>query len=516
MKITMSLIFTKLFMENSNLSVKSASFDSERSVLGVRLLPVEQIHFNYDILYVCDEMHPIQKDGIPKDLMILCVGKKQKSLVHDGIHVFLRSDVEIALMLSDLQEIYIGFKEWHSSLERMVIKNKTVQTMVEASEAIINAPMLMYDPSLKIIGVTKHIDIKDQIFTTVTSHGFLPHEYIKFFQDERVFHHLNFDGEVESAPKAYRQHRDYITVLKNNNNVLGHAVILLPEDQNKDYQIYLFKLLCQLIVENLSFHSAQKAAYDYLLTDIIDGVLSDSDSIVDRVKYINLPLHGNYTLLMLSPIDENSVPDRVIVNAFSTMLPSAKVFSYNNRILILEKLKDLTKNKYMSQIQNVISQMNDAIHSYGLRCSISKSFSSILDLKTAFVQCDAAFTLDSDLKNTFITYENVWLQHMFSICDNAFPLENFCEPVIQQIASMKQTGAVTPLEILKVYLETDRQLSVAAKELHMHRNNVLYHINRLRSQYNLELDDSEQRLHLLISLKIWEYIQKKGRQTDEN
>ena len=102
--------------------------------------------------------------------------------------------------------------------------------------------------------------------------------------------------------------------------------------------------------------------------------------------------------------------------------------------------------------------------------------------------------------------EDYWLSHLFETCSKIIPLENFCNPVIKQIAAKKQTGAASPLEILTAYLESDRQLTQAAETLHMHRNNVLYHITRLEKEYNLEMDDSDKRLHLQISLKIWQYL----------
>ena len=141
-----------------------------------------------------------------------------------------------------------------------------------------------------------------------------------------------------------------------------------------------------------------------------------------------------------------------------------------------------------------------------LRCSVSKSFDRITKITTAYQQCQAAYELETDQKAQLILYEDYWLSHLFETCSKIIPLENFCNPVIKQIAAKKQTGAASPLEILTAYLESDRQLTQAAETLHMHRNNVLYHITRLEKEYNLEMDDSDKRLHLQISLKIWQYL----------
>lgn len=506
MKITMDLIFTRLFMEQPQMSFESSPLDKQKALTGVRLLPVEKIHLKYDCLYVCDSTHPIIVDGIPKDLYIVCIDPVSESTTRTDRHVFLHSEIEVALFLNILQEIYVSFKDWHSRLERMVIENDSVQAMLTASEELIQAPMLIYDPSLKIIGVTETMEVEDKIFNDVVRQGYLPNEYIQFFEHEKVFLDLNRQGAAESAPKDLREHRDYIRIIQTKTEVLGHGVILLLDSASRDYQLYLFNALCDLILDNLKLHNAQNAVYDYVLTDILNGSLRDEATISDRIKYVGLSFEADLALMLLKFEDHNSVPVRFIINSLSNLLPSSKVFSYEGNLLVLLQLQNLTTEKYGNQIHNIWSVIREELEQRRLRCSVSKSFDRITKITAAYQQCQAAYGLESDLKKRLILYEDYWLQHLFETCSKTSPLDSFCSPVIKQIAAKKQTGSASPLEILKTYLESDRQLTQAAETLHMHRNNVLYHITKLEKEYNLELADSEKRLHLLISLKIWQYL----------
>ncbi len=508
MKITMDLIFTRLFMEQPQMRFDRSALDRKKDLTGVRLLPVEKIHLKYDCLYVCDSTHLIIRDGIPEELYIVCIDQHAESIAENGRHVLLCSEIEVALFLNILQEIYVSFKDWHSKLERMVIENASVQEMLTASESMLQAPMLIYDPSLKIIGMTEHVDVKDKIFDEVVRQGYLPNEYIKFFEHEKVFLSLNRQGAAESEPKDLREHRDYIRILQTKSAVLGHGVILLLDSASRDYQVSLFNALCDLILDNLKLHNAQNAVYDYLLTDILNGSLRDEMTIADRIKYVGLSFDADFVLMMLRFEDHNSVPVRFIINALSILLPSAKVFSYNGDILTLLKLQNLSEQKYGSQVDKIWSVICEELTQRRLRCSVSKSFDRITKITSAYEQCQAAYELEPDSKKRLLLYEDYWLEHLFETCSKTSPLENFCNPVIKQIAAKKQTGAASPLEILTAYLESDRQLTQAAEILHMHRNNVLYHVSRLEKEYNLEMDDSDKRLHLLLSLKIWQYLNK--------
>lgn len=506
MKITMDLVFTRLFMEQPQMSFDISALDKEKGLTGVRLLPVEKIHLNYDCLYVCDSAHPIIRDGIPKELYIVCIDETAKSTTANGRQVFLCSDIEVALFLNILQEIYVSFQTWHSKLERMVIESVSVQEMLAASEEMVQAPMLIYDPSLKIIGVTEHIEVKDRIFNDVIEQGYLPNEYIKFFEQEKVFLSLNQQGAAESAPKDLREHRDYIRIIQTKTAVLGHGVLLLLDSASRNYQVSLFNVLCDLILDNLKLHNAQHAVCDYVLTDIVNGSLREESTIADRIKYVGLPFDADYALMMLRFEDYNSVPVRFILNSLSIRLPCAKVFSYGDDILVLLQLNDLSAEKFRDQIEGIWIAVREELSQRRLRCSMSKSFDCITKITSAYEQCQAAYELEADSRKRLLLYEDYWLPHLFETCSQTSPLENFCSPVLKQIAAKRQTGTASPLEILTVYLENDRQLTQAAEALHMHRNNVLYHITKLEKEYNLELDDSDQRLHLLISLKIWDYL----------
>ena len=54
------------------------------------------------------------------------------------------------------------------------------------------------------------------------------------------------------------------------------------------------------------------------------------------------------------------------------------------------------------------------------------------------------------------------------------------------------------------YLLTERSISSTAKIMHMHRNSVIYRLNKIQEILGLDLNDPDVRLRLLISFKILE------------
>ena len=62
--------------------------------------------------------------------------------------------------------------------------------------------------------------------------------------------------------------------------------------------------------------------------------------------------------------------------------------------------------------------------------------------------------------------------------------------------------------MLYVYLISERNIALTARRVHMHRNGVLYRIQKIQYTLGLDLDSADVRLRLLLSFKI---LDMKGR-----
>lgn len=508
MDVTISLILTRLFDDYPELQTELTQEVGNAVITGIRLLPRNlDKSLREDVLYLYDDEYPSEGEIPAEGIFVMKLTQEEPSLIVDNYHIVLCCHTEIAVLLSILQDNYSLFKSWYSSLERILLEGGTLQKMIDLTEPVLKAPLLIYDPSLKLVGRTMNIRTNDRLYNEVVRQGYLSDRAIEYFRSANAFQVLNLKGNVKAAPDEVKSHHDYILRLQDGKQTLGYAV-LLQSNTNRAYQVYLFQEMCRQICSKLKQNQQQSAATDYLLRDILEQKIKDPVVIRERAKYVELDYEDNYVLLLLSFLDNNSVPAVYVAKVFASILPQGKVFMYRNGILMLLPLRKLGEVKFRHLMQDIERILKPELERQRMKAVVSKSFRIIPDIAIAYEQCRMGLMLGQKDED-FVFYEDYWLQHMFYLCDQEIPLATFCEPVIWEIAKERTSGAVPPLVILRTYLENDRNLTHCAKQLHMHRNNVIYHIRRLEERYNLNLEDREQRLRFLISLKIYDYQKEK-------
>lgn len=505
MKVTLHMIYSKLFLDEEFDEFSGHTFDNKKSVKGVRLLPKSMIAFDYDILYVCSDDHPIIKDGVPDSLMLFCIGESLETNFDDENHFFLKSEEELAIVLNKTQEVFRFFNDWDNKLDRITIQGEGLQKIVDASEYIIDNPIVIYDPSLKILVHTKNIKAEDKLYKSAIEKGYLPAEVVEQLEDDREFFKQSKDGFSQNQPDSIRGYNDYIRALKHNDEVLGYCALILIDASNYEYTKSLFDYFCDCVNSYINVHkdSSQFQTYmnDYFLIDLLENKELDINAIKERMKYMKMEYESNYVLLRFVYNNEESAPLKYVAENIFRLIPDANVFTYRGEILALIEIKD----EVDGEIKGVINELKPEVVARRMRCGISKPFSTIDCINTAYIQTEQALKFGKD--EHFSHYIDYVIEHVISLCEEVVPLDSLCEPVIFDILKGNTKGHVDQLKILDAYLSAGKQLTPAAEMLHMHRNNVAYHIKQMEEKYNLNLDDSRVLFKIVLSIFILEYIE---------
>lgn len=98
-------------------------------------------------------------------------------------------------------------------------------------------------------------------------------------------------------------------------------------------------------------------------------------------------------------------------------------------------------------------------------------------------------------------YTQKMLQHMVTF----FPREQrhlLVHPALFRLRTLDAENGTAHLETLRAYLECERSLATTAAKLFIHRNTLMYRLERIRTAISLDLDDPDTRLQLLLSFHL--------------
>ena len=84
--------------------------------------------------------------------------------------------------------------------------------------------------------------------------------------------------------------------------------------------------------------------------------------------------------------------------------------------------------------------------------------------------------------------------------------ERRLSPKIERLVSLDRQGNTDHLRVLHAFLQWERRPTQTAAFLHMHRNNVIYRIDRLKTLLDISLEDPAVRMELECSLLVLELI----------
>ena len=102
-----------------------------------------------------------------------------------------------------------------------------------------------------------------------------------------------------------------------------------------------------------------------------------------------------------------------------------------------------------------------------------------------------------------LRFEDCYIQHMLmtALSDSTDVYRNVhAESIIDKLLEYEKEKNYSYVEFLRVYLLHERRSTEVGSILHLHRNTVIYHKERLESLLNVDFDNPELRIKLLVEI----------------
>ena len=521
MKLSLELLISQFLNENkedqpSQIGVHAPiSIDAtKKKISGIRFITQAMSVFSEDVMWVGTTESLLRYPaGTFEKTTLFAAGPeselKQLFQKNSCICIYTHSVETMYLVFDFIMSYFQTLEAWNNQMDLAIAHQEPLQRLLELSEPIIQNPVVAWNGAFCFMAHPSYRVNEIPILQEWIDQGRLPGEAVSQF-----------------AQQGYlKRTEEFFTMKQCTSYMLGYPFTLRIFDcGNKQilvlvqYFVYRPSTMAQLELLTLfeekvaqytsavlqSSYKPKTYLYEPFLIDLINGTLSDKDELIDRLKYIHLPFSTRYRLYTI-------VCDQYAKSVISSLKGVLKsVFQVSRSVEYQQRLYVLNRDESQSEEDQEarMERLGDILSDFSCKCGISSYVENLLDVHMASEQCNAALRIgaliDSSRRTWFFTdiyFYDMMLVYSERMCGNfkSVFLRNLNALIQNDIKSKNDN-----LKLLRIYLNHDRNITCTAHEMCLHRNSVIYRINRIEQILGLSLDDPKVRFDLNVSLQCLE------------
>jgi len=414
-------------------------------------------------------------------------------------------DIGIPELFNRVSRIFAKITRWVLAMERSVAKHSGLQDLLDLSEPIFTNFITVQDSTFKLVARTTNIEPADFIMKRLVELGYHPQESMDLFRKHRRIEQFKTNTDVVVSNDRLTSKYDVVRKTFNLHGSLYLMVVMECNGKAATHSVVeLFGILAEYIRAFTETEVAQEGGgggIRALILDILNKGAGSQEEARIRAANCDHPFDGGFRLYVFSFYDDINVPIAHLANSLSLACREAIVLSRDSSVLMLERKK--------SKVSASCKLAESALSRANFQCGISNDFDSLWSIEVAYKQAIIAMDVFSGLKprakggksERFQFFSENLVYYIVSAGRNAEPeaLENsFLTQPIKKLREYDALHKMKRAEILRLYLETERNAVAVSARIKMHRNTVLYHIEKVCDSLGVDLNDPDTRLQLML------------------
>lgn len=507
MKIPMELILERMAYLNPRVSLPNRAI----WINGVRMLPSLANDLSNEYLYFCKYQDLVENS---QDLIFVAAAPHDAPLPQGKRCILLEPSAAMEDVFNDLLGLDSLLQNWERGMIQAMGDGPSLQRLLELSEPVLGNPIVVLDPAFQVLGCIRSFETDDLVFKELIELGYITQSTFNTLKENGCFTEDHYTGNTLILPPSeIKDYTSTLTAILDGTTVRYLVLMLYCNTSFSPGHFALFQFLLEKIRivltsmdDVLGEHREQ---YEYFLLDLLEGREMSEDEIAARSKCFLRLSPENYNCVVVRLNRSTDMYRKHAKMTLSNICAEWEPIVYKDIILFLTQLGNRRLTDYYDT-EAKLEQLQDFLIHADAKAGISNQFSSYSNVRTAYCQAVAALNLGSRLNQQ--QTEPYWFSdyavyQILSAAREKLPLDSMLHPLIRQLYDYDQSYKTQYLPILESYLRNEDNYTNTARELHMHRNNVIYHVKRMCELFRFHLDDPELRLQLSISFKIFRLLQ---------
>lgn len=517
MKLSLNLIAENLSSFDAQI-ILSEEREFEFSGIQILTLPVETLED--DILYICEPkvLPRLKRSLFIKHCFIFKAKPQQIQCKHPLNGIRLSEDAILNDVTNHLINLFSKFNQFEFRVKEATLSHSSYSALLRiASETFPDCLLLVTDSAYNIVCSTKESVDGCSYVNDIIARGYYSQNDLNlmakhgYYQDERkYFRPILYSAEstISGLPFLVRSYRS-------NGAPFSFIGCYFLNGKPTLEDIALFTCLSNELETyfriNGVFDSEFLAGQHQLISDLIDPKQESLEYFQDRCAQLHIPFQGHFRLAVVQSEIDSKLKMSHLANQLRAHcpIPNCGVFQRGTEVFLLLHDWNSSEIRDTATFDDDWSELNNTLRQNQAWMGISSMFSDATRMSVGYRQACAAIRcgrLKSPDQTAYL-YSKFYLDDMLRHYSEEIPISDVYIRYLDRLMD-DNNSSCSNIKLLYHYLCAERNISLTAKNVHMHRNSVIYRIQKIQDLLSLNLDDPDVRLHLMLSLKILELLNR--------
>ena len=493
---------------------------SRTDFTGIKMLIHGQSSFFPNILYFG------HVDMLPENLPtnfgtnFLIYGPEQKCLRAytgntDVTLLYLNQTIDPFSVYNRIQEIFLEGQQVVTGMRLFLdalFNDEGLQGICDVAYSFLGNPIFVVDNSYKYMAISNGTYADNSLMEKENAKGQIEKEGIEFIRRNKL------DDKIRKSNRPVYLHNP----IHNRGMIVGPVKIhdievahVMMYEQNRpvnDNDIELVHRLCRIIsieLQKKDFYKKNKGTmYSYFIGDLLDNNAGNIERSKERLATLGYVLKEDLYLLSVSDRYNTTSESKqeMIVSDLQSMITDSLYVIYQNTIIFLINGCEKSEHHRFSN-----EKVEKYIKNNGLIAGLSNRFTNIQEIRKYYNQSLKSAQLGRKLKNApgLYRYEEMSIFHLMEICESKdYNLLDFCHPALLVLKNYDQEKNTDFFNTLYQYLNFSQNTQKTANYLNIHKNTLLYRIDKIKKITGNPLNHGDELIKLHFSFKLLEYLKE--------
>lgn len=422
-----------------------------------------------------------------------------------NINIFrLPKDIKVEEIFNRIISIFDRWSRFRDDLSDLVEQKQPVDVMLARCGQELGNPVYLHNYQYEFLASSEPLSILRPERMSQT---------IRTLNNDPVYRRLKNSEDFFSIPASFTEYPFLCCNTWSDKNHYDYRIVLagihsVPTAADES----AFRLLCGYIQRIMRLPSEQKRLFSgsadtRQLQEIFEEALRQNP--IDHMRlsqnltpYGWLPDHEFCVLAAQVPLTDSELHAAPLLRQqLEQRFPHSVTVPQNGQILVIV---NLSQNEHTLEqlLHNAVYFLRDSF----LKIGISNPTMQLSQLQSCCIQARIAleYILSGNSYAWRIHFRDISLNYILTNCSGQLSAQAVCSPKLLKLRQYDAEHNTELYQTLRCYIECRFNALEATRKLFIHRSTFLYRLERAKTLFLIDLDDPDELLHIMISIRLLE------------